>query len=420
MKNPLKRRLHEQVIYTPFDLSDATPAEGKRRFWKQVLPNTTISYRGRKIKFDRKYHMDLADAFKKKAFDQVPIVFANGENAHNMDPRNFGGDVLDLAVRDDGLFALVEADKSAAKEIKRNPRLGVSARIREAVEKADGRSFPRAIEHLCLTMNPRVTGMSPWEAAVDLSDEDADIEVVDLTAANYGKEEDMKRTTKKSASSKVKKAQRAALTGTIDLAEVDLSDLTDEQFQAVLDLSAAVAEREDEDEDVEDEPVEERRRVRRKKSKTKITIDKDSEDDDPEDEAEDLDEDLDDDEADADLSDADKVIRRGEVSQFQQMRIDLAEERWGRDRDAYIAAGVPPFLVDLAEDVLSLPDPLVVDLSDDEEIDASQVIRDMLDGVQKVVDLTGEIGSSTDIDLTEDDNKDETDKALAQWEKDYA
>lgn len=408
MRNPLRREtLTEQVLYTPFDLSDATPA-GRRRFWKQVLPNTTITYKGQKIKFDKRFHMDLADSFKKEAFDQVPIVFADGENKHNMDPRNFGGDVLDMQVRPQGLFALIEADKDAAKAIEKNPKLGVSARIRQMVEKADGRTFPRAIEHICLTMNPRVTGMSPWEAAVDLSDEDADIEVVDLTAENYEEGSDMGvKRTKKAASSKAK-------------GPIDLSTLDDEQFQSLLDLAEALKERGvDEDEDLEevegegedegeDEPV---RKTRRKKSRTKITVDKESEDDGDGDEGEG-------DEVDADLTDedAERVIRSTERSQFQQMRFDLAERSWNTERDEFAAAGVPPFLLDLAEPFLALPDPVTIDLSDDEDpLDATDAMRKMLEGVQGIVDLTDEFGHQ--FDLTADEaTKTETDLALEKWD----
>lgn len=421
MKNPLKKGPKPSITYTPFDLSDAVPA-GRRRFWKQVLPNTTINYQGKKIKFDKRYHMDLADSFRKEAFDQVPVVFATGENKHNMDPRNFGGDVLDMQVRPDGLFALVEADKKAAKQIQRNPRLGVSARIRQGVEKADGRMFDRAIEHLCLTMNPRVTGMSPWEAAVDLSDEDADIIVVDLTTMDYEKGSDMKGTRKQSASSK--KPQRA-LTGTIDLATIDLSELDDDQFQALLDLSTAVAEDETTDTDADkDKNSKESRRSRRKKSRTKIVIDKDAETDDPDD-------DLNDDDNDGtDLSDADKAKgkkKKGKKTTVDlaaregltQMRLDLAEERWDREREDYVEAGVPAFLVDLAEPVLSLPDAMTIDLSDDETVDATSIIREMLDGARGIVDLTGEFGSA--VDLTADDEvKSDTDKVLAEWDTEYS
>lgn len=410
MRNPLKRGLAEQVVYTPFDLSEAVPA-GRRRFWKQVLPVTTINYKGHKVKFDKRFHMDLAQSFKDEAFDQVPVVFATPENAHNMDPRNFGGDVLDMQVRPKGLFALIEADETAAKAIEKNPKLGVSARIRQGLEKSDGRKFDRAIEHICLTMNPRVTGMEPWQA-VDLSDEDADIEVVDLTAENYGKEEDMgvRRTAKKAASSKKAKGP------------IDLSALSDEQFQNLLDLAETLtADPEDLDEveldedgnpiedEVEDEPV---RKVRRKKSKTKITVEKDSEDEG--DEGDDLDD------PDADLSDddADNVIRAGERSQFQQMRYDLAERDWRTERATLTAAGVPPFMLDLAEPFLSLPDAVVIDLSDDEDpLDATEAMRKMLDGIRGVVDLTGEMGHQ--IDLTSDEDSDAADAFNEAWDKQY-
>lgn len=409
MKNPLKRHPTQQIIYTPFDLADAVPA-GRRRFWKQVLPVTTIDYKGRKVKFDKKYHMDLAQSFKGEAFDQVPVVFADGENRHNMDPRNFGGDVLDMQVRPQGLYALIEADKEAAKAIEKNPKLGVSARIRQAFEKADGRKFDRAIEHLCLTMNPRVTGMEPWQA-VDLTDGDADIEVVDLTAETFEEGTAMAKTaTTKKPSSKV--------TTKDDERTIDLSALTDEQFENLMDLAETLqadAVDEDTDEDVEDE-VEEKpltRRLRRKKSKTKITVEKDSEDegdDDAEDDAEDDDADV------SDLSDTDKVLRNGERSQFAQMRLDLAEEKWGRSRAEYVAAGVPPFLLDLAEPILSLPDSFTIDLSEDETLDASDTIRQMLDGVKGVIDMTDEIGHQ--IDLTGDED-DEVSSFLKTWDEQY-
>lgn len=392
-----------EAIHTPFDFSEPVKA-GRRRFWKQILPVKSINYNGRKIDFDRKFHVDLAQSFRGEAFDQVPIVFADGENRHNMDPRNYGGDVLDVQARKDGTWALIEADKDAAKAIQRNPKLGVSARIRQGLEKADGRKFDRAIEHVLLTMNPRVTGMSPWQA-VDLS-EDADIEVVDLTAETYEEGNPMG-------------TQASKPKATSD--KIDLSNLSDDEFQTLLDLAnSALADPEaDEDEDLDDAElgdVEETspvRKTRRKKSKTKITVEKDSEDD-----ADDDDEEEDDDEDVANLSDADKVITRGEVSQFQQMRLDLAAGNWKSERGEYARAGVPPFLLDLAEPVLSLPDALTIDLSENDTLDASDTIRKMLDGVKGVVDLTGEIGHQVDLSES-DDRRDETDKFLSAWDEQY-
>lgn len=414
--NPFKKTLTEQVIYTPFDLSDATPA-GRRRFWKQVLPFTTINYKGHKIKFDKKFHMDLADAFRKEAFDQVPVVFADDDNRHNMNPRNFGGDVLDMQVRPTGTYALIEADEEAAKAIEKNPKLGVSARIRQMVEKSDGRKFPRAVEHICLTMNPRVTGMEPWQA-VDLSDEDADIEVVDLTAENYQEGNDMGVRTAKKASSKQPQDRRRKGEKTTSR-RIDLSALSDEQFEQMLDLAETLTADPEEDEDLDEEDLDEDevedeapRKTRRKKSKTKVTVEKDEETDDPDDDEEDEEDDN------TDLSDSDRVMRDNERSQFQQMRFDLAEERWDNDRSDYLRAGVPAFLLDLAEPVLSLPDAMTIDLSDDEVLDASETIRKMLDGVKGIIDLTGEVGHQ--MDLSEDEEtRDDADKFLDEWDKQY-
>lgn len=398
------------AILTPFvDL--AAERVGRRRFWKQILPVTSIDYDGKKIDFDPSFHMDLSTAFKKRAFDQVPIVFADPRNGHNMDPRNFAGDVLDMEYRGDGpdggTWALIEADRDGAKAISKNPKLGVSARIRQAIEKADGRFFKRGIEHVLLTMNPRVTGMSPWQA-VDLAEEDADVEVVDLTAAEYQEGTEMGKTATKGRRQSQPK--------------IDLSALDDDEFKDLLvDLTAEVAERGievDDLDDVDDDELDDEEETptpRRKRSKVKVTktTEKDEEVDD-EDEEDDSDDD------DADLSD--RVIKRSEVSQFGQMRIDLAKRDWKTKRDQYLAAGVPPVLLDLAEPVLIQPDEMVIDLADsdgkDKAVDFRQILTDMLDTVEGVVDLSDEMGSQIDLTADEEETA-EADRLLAAW-NDYS
>lgn len=400
-----------KAFLTPLALSDAQKV-GRRRFWKQVLPETSINYDGQKINFDKPFHLDLSKSFKSQAFDQVPIVFADARNGHNMDPRNFGGDVLDMEYRgpgkQGGTWALIEADKEAARAIKRNPKLGVSARIRQGVEKADGRFFNRAIEHVLLTMNPRVTGMSPWQA-VDLA-EDTDTEVVDLTAQHYEEGTPMGKGT-----TKTRRGSRR---------QIDLSALSDEEFNRLLDLAHTVVEDpadldEDLDEDLVDEDLDDDededtpREPRKKKSKVKTTkvVERESEDNGDEDDEDDSD-------GDADLSDS--VIRREEVSQFGQMRIDLAKRDWNTRRDGYLRDGVPAFLLDLAEPVLSQPDKVTLDLADsDDEFDVSETVTKMLDGVKRIVDLTGEIGTSLDVDLSEEEQS-EADALLDEWNANYS
>lgn len=385
------------VILTPLDFSQPIKA-GKRRFWKQILPVTSIDYNGTQVDFDPDFHRDLKLSFGDGAYDQVPLVFADGENRHNMDPRNFGGELKDIQYRGTGkkggTWGLIEADPDTAKVLDKNPRLGVSARIIQGIKKADGREFKRAINHVLLTMNPRVSGMEPWQA-VDLS-EASDIEVVDLTAAEYTEEgSHMARKTAKKAS---------------DTA-IDLSDLSDEDFQRLLDLAVEDGIIEDPDGDEDEVEVEEEetqpKGKRRRKSKTKVTVEEDEETDDGDDDEEEGDDET-------DLSE--KVIKRSEVTQFGQMRLDLAEERWGRERDRFEEAGVPSFLLDLAEPVLKMPDAMTIDLSEDETVDASKIIREMLDGVKGVLDFS-EIGHSQEIDLAEAD--DTTKTLLAEWDENY-
>ena len=387
------------AILTPFvDL--ATERVGRRRFWKQILPVKSIDYDGQKIDFDPKFHQDLELAFKDRAFDQVPLVFADSNNAHNMDPRNFGGDIIDLQYRgdgpDQGTWALIEADRQAARVINRNPKLGVSARILQGV-KRDGKNFARAVNHVLLTMNPRVTGMSPWQA-VDLS-EGTDIETVDLTAEQFTEGTDMAKT----ATAKATRRQ------------IDLSKLNDDQFATLIDLATAtgVLDKEDEveDEDLEgledevddeDEVVEPPRR--KKSSKTKITVEKES--DEPG-EDDDEDEDGEDDED-------DEVVNLSRT--VAAMQEEAAKGKWANERAEYIRQGVPPYMLDLAEPILSKPQK-VIDLADG-GADAASAMRKMLNGATGLVDLTGEMGHGLDLSENLADNDPDA-KFLAAWDEQY-
>lgn len=386
-------------ILSPIALSEPVKA-GRRRFWKQILPVTEITYDGKKIAFDPKFHLDLATAFKGKAYDQVPIVFAGEQNNHNMDPRNFAGDIIKTEYRGpakgQGTWALIEADRDGARAIKRNPKLGVSARIVQGVEKADGRFFNRAINHVLLTMNPKVTGMSPWQA-VDLS-EVADTEVVDLTAEHYTEGKTMPKGTKSRG----------------DRRQIDLSALSDEDFNSMLDLATragAVLDDDVEDELVDEDEIEDEEEVvvppRRKKSRVKTTkvVERESEDNGDDGEEDDPEEDTD-----TDLSE----FRR----EFRQHRADTAATNWKAKRGMYLASGVPPVLLDLAEPVLSQPEHMTLDLSDDEEFDVHEFATQMLDQVTHIIDMGGEIGNAYDLSA-DDDTKSEADAFLDAWEKQY-
>lgn len=173
-----------------------TPMRGKKAvelasgiFRKQVLPNASINYTGpggarRKLSFDAKYRADLVSAFRSGAFDQVPFQLADGANTHTNDPERTRGEIVGIEDTPDGLYALVKPlTDEAATLLRNNPKLGVSARIIENYQRADGKFFPRALQHVLGTLDPQIAGMKPWQE-VDMSSPATD-STIDLSGNNY-------------------------------------------------------------------------------------------------------------------------------------------------------------------------------------------------------------------------------------------
>jgi hypothetical protein len=418
------------LTLTPFDLSDAKPL-GKRVFRKQILKKGTIKYKGKRVDFDDSLLAELAKNFDEGAYDQVPLVLANEANQHNEDPERFHGELLSVELTPEGLDGIFSLTSKGARIVKDNPRLGVSARIMGGVEHADGREFGRSIRHVLATMNPRLTGMKPWQAAMDLSEEDEDLEVVDLTAAT------VKEGSLMATKSKTKKAVAKPSDGVVTVTtskgdrKIDLSALSDEEFQALLDLSASV----DDEDEVEDEDLDDE-------------VDEDEDDESDEDDEEDEEED--EDETDlavppafvknqkkkkgaAPEADADESVKANLTKKKAKKKAEpafslsnsvakrLAEGEWRRERREYAKAGVPPYMLDLAAPILSAPDAVMVDLSDDgEQADAGGVIRKLLDAAKGYIEIKPEVGHQIDLSMEDDSDKPKGDDAfLAAWDSEY-
>jgi hypothetical protein len=170
------------AILTPYAKGNAAPA-GRNLFRKQLLPVAKIDYKGRVIDFTRDYLAGLVTAFNDRAYDQVAFQLADEKNTHTEAPERFRGEIAALELTVDGLDVIVAATDAGAEVLRENPRLGVSAKIVEGYGRADGKFFPRALKHVLGTLDPRLTGMRPWEAVEAAND---DGEVIDLTDAEYG------------------------------------------------------------------------------------------------------------------------------------------------------------------------------------------------------------------------------------------
>jgi hypothetical protein len=191
------------TLLTPLEFGASRPF-GATMWRKQLLPVGEINYEGRKIAFTREYLAGLVKAFADKAYDAVPFQFADRDNKHTNKPEDRRGTVRSLELTDDGLDIIVEAGAAASEHLAEYPDLGVSASIAEDYARADGKFFPAAIRHVLGTLDPRITGLRPWQAVdasnpagpgslwqgIDFAGNSGD--VIDLTDAEYGATEPAK------------------------------------------------------------------------------------------------------------------------------------------------------------------------------------------------------------------------------------
>lgn len=175
------------VLLTPTTRGKASKVGG-RTYRKQILKRGSLDYKQpdgtvRKLQFDDALFTDLTRAFHEKAYDSAKVFAAGPDNAHTVDVDRVRGTVVDLIPSEDGsgLDALVSLSEDGARLVDEHPDMGVSARIVEGRTRGDGRSWPRAMHHVLLTTDPKVTGLSPWKS-VDLSNEPG-VVVVDLSGA---------------------------------------------------------------------------------------------------------------------------------------------------------------------------------------------------------------------------------------------
>lgn len=358
---------------TPFYDSEAVDL-GNRMWRRQILPVGDVNYKGRVLRFTKNYLQKLAQSFKDGAYAQVPFQLADKENSHTNDPERFRGDITAMEVRDDGLWATAELSERGDALLRENPKLGVSARIVEDYDRADGKHFDRAVQHVLGTMDPRVTGMKPWEA-ISLSN--SDLDVLDLSAAIF-----------------------------IDQKEATMADtkITDEQ-RAAFDLYVT--------ELVSLDPA------KPADGKTPVTATSTDADIDAELEAL-LAEALAEEGAPAELSaDSRQAIElaNARIAEMQTAqaatRAELDLANFEREKAELLHKGVPPVMVDLAMPLL-LGKEHTIDLSNGTKADAGSIIRELLKQVEGTVDLSSETMPASGSPAA-----DKTGALLDKWEKQF-
>lgn len=163
----------------------------RKRFRKQILPVTKITYNGQEKNFDLSYLRSVVDSFKKKAFPYVPVKLAPGDNSHTNDVLRTGGRLADVELTpEEGLVGVFELNDDGIKAVGDSDGLvGVSARLFENITHSSGKSYPVAMQHVLITDDPNIQDQSPWKMA-ELSAERDVTETIDLTAVHIGGEEE--------------------------------------------------------------------------------------------------------------------------------------------------------------------------------------------------------------------------------------
>lgn len=319
----------------------------KRKLWKkEILPNGTRQYKGQTLDFS-KINPSCVEAFNAKAFDSVPFVLALADNQHpgpGQEAQNLEGDLEKLELSSDGrLFGYFDlADNSTAiKAIQASKgKFGVSGRIEVDYVTGDtGKKFDYALSHVCGTTRPHIKGMAPWEA-VNLSEEekantiDFSTEVID----------------------EVETGNEAPKDGNTVAVEIDKSTL-DVLLQMAKDHQQV------------QEALAAQSQGQQGGSETAQLSEADTKR----------------------IELAEEAARKG-FELAEKAQIELAETRWSAKRAELVREGVPPVVLTAAEKVLKSHKPAVIQLSDTESINATDVIYEILNACKGVVNLSEETG----------------------------
>jgi hypothetical protein len=366
------------AILTPY--STAAAELSNKRWWKRLLPVGEIDYKGRKLSFTPDYLQGLVSAFNESAYDQVPLQLADADNRHTNAVERFGGQIAAMELRGDGLYVGVDPTERGEAVLAENPKLGVSARIVEGYSRSDGKFFPKAIQHVLATLDPRIPGLGGWQA-IEASNV-ADV-TYDLSSGSYTGED--------SEMPELNDEQKARLAALLDLDPAKLAALVAQLPGELTPETVGQLNGDQPADELTDEELDEL--VEQALALDAAGLLEDGE-----------------------LEDQREPVAAG-LAVEDQMAIELAQatsdenarqlkiisdqldaERWQGERRKLVAGGTPPFIADLAQPLLEGAGH-VVDLSGGKTVDAGQIVRKILTEYAKITEQLGigvELGTPMD------------------------
>lgn len=316
---------------------------GKTYYKKQILREGIFDYKlpdGEKIKLDlsagnlKKY----VEAFKEKAYDEVPFQFG-----HTNDHDKRGGTLAHVEhIPGKGVEGYFELDSKAEEYVKTYPNFGVSPRLILDVERADGKKFEGAIQHVAGTVVPRLNGMSPWQK-VELSeggDTDSSTPVIDLSTETIAIEREGKLVPEQ----KTEEGEKKVFT------------LSEEDYNFFKTMK---------------KEYEEIMAQEKKETPAPAAVELSEE-------------------VKAEIAAA-KTAASDALAGLAAIKAQAVKSEWGAKRALLLSQGVPPAALDLADPIMTSPEPQVYDLSTpdgEKKVDAKTVMLSQLELMRGTIDFS--------------------------------
>lgn len=154
-----------------------------RLFKKQILSFGSFTHPSdpsKKLVIDLSVAQKLVDNFKNGVCDIVQVPIVDDVNRHVEDPLRNAGEVVDLTIEDDGVYATIDARKHEDDFGK--VLLGASAMMHmDYTDVRSGEKVGPTLLHVAVTNRPYITNLKEFEEIVAASADNSRGEVVFLT-----------------------------------------------------------------------------------------------------------------------------------------------------------------------------------------------------------------------------------------------
>lgn len=131
-----------------------------------IHPNT-----GAKIKIDNNFVTKLKTNFENKVCDIVQVPLANDSNQHVESPDRNVGEVVDIEVKNNKVYAVIDArDPKAVEKFKNKTYIGASAMLSlDYTDTSTGKKAGPTLCHVAVTNRPYITNLEDYEEIVKAS-----------------------------------------------------------------------------------------------------------------------------------------------------------------------------------------------------------------------------------------------------------